>query len=102
MLDDWTSRFLFDLAKNILTDEAVVERLDKHWHEEKKEYFDIGNRHKSMLIIAGTLCKAGIARETTRYYLQNNFTEKGGDEIQRIIDYSYGHNAFGSDRRFYR
>lgn len=102
MLDDWTSRFLFDLAKNILTDEAVVERLDKHWHEEKKEYFDIGNRHKSMLIIAGTLCKAGIAREITRDYLQNNFTKKGGDEIQRIIDYSYGHNAFGSDRRFYR
>lgn len=100
-LGEWTSQFLANLYHALLTDSAVLRRLSKHWTEKHPEYFEVGNRHRSMLIMSGTLCKAGIPRETTEEYLENMFPGIGKDEIQGIIDFSYENNAFGSDRRKY-
>ena len=86
----------------VLTDDAVVERLDKHWKKERPEYFEKGNRHNSMLVIAGTLCKAGIRKDKALEYLEDAYCEMPGKEIEGVVDYSYSHNTFGSDRRFYR
>jgi len=101
-LDDYASKFLERLSRMILTDEAVMERLDKHWKKEKPEYFEKGNRHNSMLIIAGTLCKAGINRDKALEYLESSYSEMPEMEIEGVVDYSYSHNPFGSDRRFYK
>ena len=101
-LDDYTSNFLERLGRMVLTDDAVVERLDKHWKKERPEYFEKGNRHNSMLVIAGTLCKAGIRKDKALEYLEDAYCEMPGKEIEGVVDYSYSHNTFGSDRRFYR
>ena len=101
-LDGYASNFLERLSRMILTDDAVMERLDKHWKKEKPEYFEKGNRHNSMLIIAGTLCKAGINRDKALAYLENSYSGMPEREIEGVVDYSYDHNPFGSDRRFYK
>ena len=101
-LDDYTSNFLERLGRMVLTDDAVVERLDKHWKKERPEYFEKGNRHNSMLVIAGTFCKAGIRKDKALEYLEDAYCEMPGKEIEGVVDYSYSHNTFGSDRRFYR
>lgn len=101
-LDDYTSNFLERLGRMVLTDDAVMERLDKHWKKERPEYFEKGNRHNSMLVIAGTLCKAGIRKDKALEYLEDAYCEMPGKEIEGVVDYSYSHNTFGSDRRFYR
>lgn len=101
-LDIWTAGFLNDLRKNLLTDDAILERLDKHWKKEKPEYFEVGNRHRSMLIIAGTLCKAGIPKEKTTGYLIEAYPQKDQPEIDSIVEFAYENNAFGCDRRRYR
>lgn len=101
-LDSKTSEFLFKLWQNLLTDDAVMERLDKHWKTDKPEYFQKGCRHNSMLIIAGTLCKAGIPKERTKDYLSKNFSDKGENETNSIVEFAYEHNAFGCDRRTYK
>lgn len=101
-LDDWTENFLDHLWGHLLTDDAVMERLDKYWKENRKDYYEVGNRHKSMLVMAGTLCKAGIERERTENYLKDNYADKGEEEIRSLVDYAYQNNAFGCDRRRYR
>lgn len=101
-LDDFSEKFLHFLWSNILTDDAVMEKLDRYWKSEKPEYFDVGNRHRSMLIIAGTLCKAGIPKERTLSYLVTSYPEKGDEEIRGIVDYSYDNNPWGCDRRRYK
>lgn len=101
-LDDYASKFLERLSRMILTDDAIIERLDKHWKKEKPEYFEKGNRHNSMLIIAGTLCKAGINRDKALEYLESSYSGMPEGEIEGVVDYSYSHNPFGSDRRFYK
>lgn len=55
-----------------------------------------------MLIIAGTLCKAGIPKERTKDYLSKNFSDKGENEINSIVEFAYEHNAIGCDRRTYK
>lgn len=102
LLDTWTSNFLHNLWQNILTDEAVIERLDRYWEENKQEYFEVGNRHASMLIIGGTFCKAGIPKVKTKDYLVSKYPKKDEAEIDGIIDYAYENNAFGCDRRRYK
>lgn len=101
-LDSWTENFLHHLWQCILTDDAVIERLDKHWKESKPEYFEVGNRHRSMLIIAGTLCKAGIPKNKATDYLTENYPKKDILEIDSVIQYAYDNNAFGCDRRRYK
>ncbi len=101
-LDSWTSEFLHGLWENILTDDAVIARLDKHWHEKRTEYYQEGNRHSGLLIMAGTLCKAGIPIEKTMSYLIGSFPSMPEDEIDRIVKFSYDHNPFGCDRRKYK
>ena len=101
-IDDYKSNFLERLGRMVLTDDAVVERLDKHWKKERPEYFEKGNRHNSMLVIAGTFCKAGIRKDKALEYLEDAYCEMPGKEIEGVVDYSYSHNTFGSDRRFYR
>ena len=101
-LDTWVAGFLNDLRKNLLTDDAILERLDKHWKKDKPDYFVVGNRHRSMLIIAGTLCKAGIPKEKTTGYLIESYPEKEQAEIESVVEFAYDHNAFGCDRRRYR
>ena len=70
--------------------------------KEKPEYFEVGNRHRSMLIIAGTLCKAGIPKEKTTGYLIESYPEKGQTEIESVVEFAYENNAFSCDRRRYR
>lgn len=101
-LDSWTEKFLDSLWGHLLTDDAVMERLDKYWKENRKDYYEVGNRHKSMLVMAGTLCKAGIDRERTLNYLTENYSDKNKNEINEVVEYSYNNNAFGCDRRRYR
>jgi hypothetical protein len=101
-LDDGTANFLHYLWNNLLTDDAIIARLDKHWTEKRPEYFMQGKRHTSMLTMAGTLCKAGVAKEKTEAYLTSRYSNMPFDEIQGVIDFAYDHNAFGCDRRQYR
>ena len=101
-LDNYVAHFLEQLGRTLLTDETIMGRLDRHWKKEKPEYFEKGNRHKSMLIMAGTLCKAGICSEKAMEYLECSYTDMPTEEIEGVVKYSYDHNPFGSDRRFYR
>lgn len=101
-LDTWEAQFLHGLWNMYLTDEAIIERLDKHWTERRPEYFKEGKRHTSMLTIAGTLCKAGVTKEKATDYLTSKYAEIPSGEIQGIIEFAYEHNPFGSDRRQYR
>lgn len=101
-LDIWTANFLHDLWNKLLTDDAIIARLDKHWTEKRPEYFMQGKRHTSMLTMAGTLCKAGIAKEKTETYLTSRYSNMPNGEIQDVIDFAYDHNAFGCDRRQYK
>ena len=100
-LDSGTTAFLHKLWEMILTDDAVIERLDKHWHEHKPEYFKVGNRHSGLLVITGTLCKAGIPQEKAKAYLDKTYSNMPASEIDSILSYAYNHNPFGSDRRKY-
>ncbi len=100
-LDSGTTAFLHKLWEMILTDDAVIERLDKHWHEHKPEYFKVGNRHSGLLVITGTLCKAGIPQEKAKAYLDKTYSNMPASEIDSILSYAYDHNPFGSDRRKY-
>ena len=100
-LDSGTTAFLHKLWEMVLTDDAVIERLDKHWHEHKPEYFKVGNRHSGLLIITGTLCKAGIPQEKAKAYLDKTYSNMPASEIDSILSYAYNHNPFGSDRRKY-
>ena len=101
-LDLWTEKFLHSLWQTYLTDDAIIERLDKYWSENKPEYYKVGNRHKSMLIMAGTLCKAGIPKDRTKDYLLDSYPEKDESEIDSIIEYAYDNNPWGCDRRTYK
>ena len=101
-LDPWTENFLHHLWQNILTDDAILDRLDKYWKENRENYFKVGNRHKSMLVMAGTLCKAAIPKDRARNYLTNTYPDKDVSEISGIIEYAYNNNAFGCDRRTYK
>ena len=101
-LDTWEAQFLHGLWNMYLTDDAIIERLDKHWTEKRREYFKEGKRHTSMLTIAGTLCKAGVTKEKATDYLTSKYAEIPCGEIQGIIEFAYEHNPFGSDRRQYR
>lgn len=101
-VDSWTEGFLDRLNDNLLTDDAILEILDKHWKNDKPEYFKQGNRHKSMLIISGTLCKAGVKREMTKEYLLDSFPGKSEGEIEGVCGYAYSNNSFGSERRRYK
>ena len=100
-LDSGTTAFLHKLWEMVLTDDAVIERLDKHWHEQKPEYFKVGNRHSGLLVITGTLCKAGIPQEKAKAYLDKTYSNMPASEIDSILSYAYNHNPFGSDRRKY-
>ena len=55
-----------------------------------------------MLVIAGTLCKAGIPKEKTIAYLTKVYPEKSEDEIKSIAEYSYKYNDFGCNRRTFK
>lgn len=101
-LDSWTENFLHYLWNSILTDEAILQRLDKYWREKKPDYYVKGNRHKSMLIMAGTLCKAGIPEEKTVGHLKSSYPDKDDAEVDSVVKYAYENNPFGSDRRTYR
>lgn len=101
-LDPKICEFLHSLRQNILTDDAILQRLDKYWHEKRPDYFEIGNRHKSMLVMAGTLCKAGIPKNKTKEYLAKTYPLKSESEIEGVIQYAYDYNAFGCDRRTYK
>jgi len=101
-LDSGVSDFLHKLWEMILTDDAVIGRLDKHWHEKKPEYFTVGNRHSGMLVMAGTLCKAGIPKDKASEYLKGTYPTMSESEIDSVLDYAYDHNPFGSNRRDYK
>lgn len=101
-LDTWEAQFLHGLWNMYLTDDAIIDRLNKHWTEKHSGYFMEGKRHNSMLIIAGTLCKAGVVKEKTTNYLTTRYGNMPSGEIRGIIEFAYDHNPFGSDRRQYR
>jgi len=101
-LDDWTENFLDHLWGHLLTDDAVMERLDKYWKENWQNYHEVGKRHRGMLNMAGTLCKAGIKKERALEYLIDNYPDKEKKEIEEVVSYAYDYNAFGCDRRRYR
>ncbi len=101
-LDTWETLFLHGLWNMYLTDDAIIERLDKHWTEKRPEYFKQGKRHNAILTMAGTLCKAGVVKENTTDYLTSKYKDMPCGEILDVIDFAYGHNPFGCDRRRYR
>ena len=55
-----------------------------------------------MLVIVGTLCKAGILKGKARDYLAYSFPGMEVDEIDSVTEYAYTHNPFGCDRRTYK
>lgn len=101
-IDSDTVGLLHSFWEMVLTDDAVIERLDKHWKENHPEYYQVGQRHRAILIMSGTLCKAGILKEKTLPYLCSSFQNIPKSEIDGIVEYCYEHNPFGSDRIRYR
>lgn len=100
-LDSETSDFLLKLGKELRTDETILRCLDTHW-KKSPELYKEGNRHKSILMMAGTLCKAGVEMKTTLEYIIDNYKDKPEDEIERAVDYAYDNNPYGSNRRLFR
>lgn len=101
-LDPWTSGFLHQLWEAILTDDAVIKRLDKYWHDKRPEYYNTGNRHQGILVMAGTLCKAGIQDVKAMAYLKGSYPDMPENEIESAVSYSYENNPYGCDRKRYK
>lgn len=100
-LDQGVSDFLHKLWEQILTDDAVIERLDRYWHDKCPKYYEKGNRHNGIMVMAGTLCKAGVIKDKANEYLLNSYPDMSKKEIADIISYAYENNSFGCDRRRY-
>ena len=101
-LDPWTSGFLHQLWETILTDDAVIKRLDKYWHDKRPDFYKTGNRHHGILVMAGTLCKAGIPEDKAIAYLKGSYPDMPENEIESVVSFSYEHNPYGCDRRSYK
>ncbi|MDO4320406.1 MAG: BT4734/BF3469 family protein [Bacteroidales bacterium] len=95
--DDYTSSFLNYLSKNILTDDSIINMLNKKWNQAT---IDRG-RNNTALSYAGVLCKAGVEKNKAQQFIQSLLTDLPTPEITRAIKYAYEHNIFGSHRRLY-
>lgn len=96
--DDMLKSFLRRIWNQIMTDDAVILRLDKHFKAKHPEYFKEGNRHRSMLIISGIFCKVAIPYKKAKEYLMENYPGIELSEIEDVVAFAYEHNSFGSDR----
>lgn len=95
--DDYTSSFLNYLSKNILTDDSIINMLNKKWTQAT---IDRG-RNNTALSYAGVLCKAGVEKNKAQQFIQSLLSDLPPYEITRTIKYAYDHNIFGSHRRLY-
>lgn len=95
--DDYTSSFLNYLSKNILTDDSIINMLNKKWNQAT---IDRG-RNNTALSYAGVLCKAGVEKNKAQQFIQSLLPDLPKHEITRAIKYAYEHNIFGSHRRHY-
>jgi len=93
--------FLNHLCHILMTNEAIMDRLDYYWKKNKAEYFKEGNRHNGMLTMSGTMCKAGIPMDMASRYLHDSYKDMEHDEIENVLSFAYERNPFGCDRRFY-
>lgn len=95
--DDYTSSFLNYLSKNILTDDSIINMLNKKWNQASIER----GRNNTALSYAGVLCKAGVEKHKAQQFIQSLLPDLPKHEITRAIKYAYEHNIFGSHRRHY-
>lgn len=95
--DDYTSSFLNYLSKNILTDDSIINMLNKKWNQAT---IDRG-RNNTALSYAGVLCKAGVEKNKAQQFIQSLLPDLPIHEITRAVKYAYEHNIFGSHRRLY-
>lgn len=95
--DDYTSSFLNYLSKNILTDDSIINMLNKKWTQAT---IDRG-RNNTALSYAGVLCKVGVEKNKAQQFIQSLLSDLPPYEITRTIKYAYDHNIFGSHRRLY-
>lgn len=95
--DDYTCSFLNNLSKHILTDDSIINMLNKKWNQATIER----GRNNTALSYAGVLCKAGVEKKKAQQFIQSLLPDLPNHEICRAIKYAYEHNIFGSNRRTY-
>lgn len=88
-----------------LTDEQILEILDRRFHRYPKNYM-VGHRRDSIFKQAGVLCRAGIDQQKASEYLISQFIPTGfpAAELSDEVFKSYRANAavYGSERGNYK
>lgn len=104
-LDELTSDLLLSLEKQLMTDEAVMEKLEKRWT--RANVHDKGGNNTA-LTYGSVTCRAGIelgkAIPFIRRIIQGAKQGLTDGEIERAVKnaYKYNQGLYGSNRRKYR
>lgn len=97
MDDDFTSSFLNQLGRIIVTDESIINMLRMKWTQHSLTR----GRNNTALSYAGVLCKAGVEQQTAKDFIQELIPDLPKKEVTRAVRYAYEHNIFGCNRRSY-
>lgn len=87
-----------------MTDEQILQILDRKFHGYKQNYND-GNRTHAIFTQASKLCKAGIPQEKAVEYLKGQFLPTGYQEKKLVYEAGRGYeknsSLYGSERGLY-
>lgn len=95
--DDYTTKFLNYLSRTILTDDSIINMLNKVWNQATITR----GRNNTALSYAGVLCKAGVDQQKAQQFIHTLLSDLPEQEISRAVKFAYDHNIFGSNRRQY-
>lgn len=93
--DSYVTNFLNTLSREVVSDDSIIRILGKIWNGKALEK----GRNNTALPYAGILCKAGVAKDRAKLFIEElipNF------DVTEIIEYAYTHNVFGCERRKYK
>ena len=77
-------------VKNGMTDEQILQILDRKFHGYKHNYVD-GNRTEAIFVQASKLCKAGIPQDKAIEYLKSQFLPTGYQETKLVYEAGRGY-----------
>lgn len=95
--DNTTTRFLRKLERMIISDESILNILRKQWNQ----MTITRGRNNTALSYAGVLCKAGVEQITAETFIAELIPTLPKTELTKAVNFAYGHNIFGLNRRRY-
>lgn len=93
--DSYVTNFLNTLSREVVSDDSIIRILGKIWNGKALEK----GRNNTALPYAGILCKAGVAKDRAKLFIEELIPTF---DVTEIIEYAYTHNVFGCERRKYK